>query len=272
MKPRNQRSTLPVWKSNKEEWNHVPRGRLRRRNIDEEQWQRGNDRYTATSSSTILLLSRLDDLVFPNETVVWSRSRTYRESCRYGVPLDEKDATKNGKGLSVMEVEGRDRLPEKEVDSRGWRETNEPRRRMIETVPRKRETRERERMGSFKEDLIWWKEERRAWFYQHVNKANAHRTVCQLTPKRTNWPSLTTIRPWDVIKKTFKWLERERNIRDSTHDDSLSSWFYCYCYVIFFLLLNARNGWMIEWYNRRKYLRSLRDLVIFTLYIFVDAW
>lgn len=128
-------------------------------------------------------------------------------------------------------------------------------------------------MGSFKEDLIWWKEERRAWFYQHVNKANAHRTVCQLTPKRTNWPSLTTIRPWDVIKKTFKWLERERNIRDSTHDDSLSLWFYCYCYVIFFLLLNGRNGWMIEWYNRRKYLRSLRDLVIFTLYIFVvNRW
>lgn len=28
-------------------------------------------------------------------------------------------------------------------------------------------------MGSLEEDLIWWKEERRAWFYQHVNKTNA---------------------------------------------------------------------------------------------------
>lgn len=66
---------------------------------------------------------------------------------------------------------------------------------------------ERERMGSLEEDLIWWKEERRAWFYQHVNKTNAHRTVCQLTPKRTNWPSLTTIRPWDLIKRQLKTFE-----------------------------------------------------------------
>lgn len=72
---------------------------------------------------------------------------------------------------------------------------------------KKTRERKRERMGSLEEDLIWWKEERRAWFYQHVNKTNAHRTVCQLTPKRTNWPSLTTIRPWDLIKRQLKTFE-----------------------------------------------------------------